>query len=490
MQMRAAASSLHELMGAGLLRRMVGSCVLEVQYEEHTPEPYNPLLKAGAGLSGGARSTPPPPPRRRFDTPADPSPALPGNGNTQPIWPPPATELARLTALAEQYAPPAQASLQFAHGTMRFGVPAQAPEYALQPWAAAAAAQHPTLLTAADASAEPAPRLELLPPRAPDFTLGPPLLPERAHDPHYYPGISDEPPAPEAARPRWHRWAAFAAAGLVLFGAGMIVRSLSGAGVAGAVIDVTPLDAQVKIDGELIPPTSSPRVREGLIHGEHTLEIERRGFLGVRRVFKLAEGEGDQRIVITLLPEPVAPPPAAAVIPPPQAAAPAPVAAEPPRPAPAPAADDSSAKSSKQPSSRELQKQRRAERVAERYRARKAAAAEAKASKADATASKAEARAARAEKAAQAKADKAEAKAARGSAKADAGAPTAMLKLNSTPWSEVYVDDRHVGHTPVLGLPLTAGKHTIRLINPQLGGKKTIKVRLKAGQTLVKIVTL
>ncbi|HKP59149.1 MAG TPA: hypothetical protein VJV78_20645, partial [Polyangiales bacterium] len=79
-----------ELMGAGLLRRLVRSCVLEVQYEEHTPEPYNPGLQPATSLGGGPRSTPPPPPRarHRVDTPG------PGNGNTQPIWPPPAAELA------------------------------------------------------------------------------------------------------------------------------------------------------------------------------------------------------------------------------------------------------------------------------------------------------------------------------------------------------------------------------------------------------------
>ncbi|HKP55342.1 MAG TPA: PEGA domain-containing protein, partial [Polyangiales bacterium] len=344
----------------------------------------------------------------------------------------------------------------------------------------------PELLQLTEADA---PRLEIPPPSFPDFELGAPLLPERSHDPHYYPGISDEPPPPELPRPRWPRWAAFAAGGLVLFGAGMIVRSMAGGGGGNAVIDVTPLDAKVQLDGELLEVTSSPRLREGLIHGEHTLEVERRGFISQRRVFNLAEGEREQRVVITLLPEPVAPPPAAAP-PPPAAATPAPAAPQPV----AKAAEEEPATSDKPLSAKELAKQRRAEKVAERYRARKAAAAEGKASKSDAKLSRAEAKAARleakaakAEKAAQAKSEKADAKAGR---KAAAGAPTAMLKLNSTPWSEVYVDDRHVGHTPVLGLPLTAGKHTIRLVNPQLGGKKTIKIQLKPGQTLVKIVQL
>jgi len=39
------------------------------------------------------------------------------------------------------------------------------------------------------------------------------------------------------------------------------------------------------------------------------------------------------------------------------------------------------------------------------------------------------------------------------------------LQVNSTPWTEVYVDDRDVGFTPVVKLKLPVGEHEVRLIN-------------------------
>ncbi|HKU38139.1 MAG TPA: hypothetical protein VJR89_08330, partial [Polyangiales bacterium] len=395
---------------------------------------------------------------------------------------------------AQPYAGPAPTytAPSYAAGVPTFGntLPAT-PDAAYAPPAewfdASQVSEEPSQLTAAEGGL---PRLEIPPPRIPDFVLGEALLPERAHDPHYYPGISDEeePDAFEKPAPNWRRWAIFGGAGLAIFVAGMIARGTSGgsSNQGKAVIDVTPLDAQVTLDGEVLASGTSPRTREGLMHGEHVVQVERRGFLSQRRVFSLGENEGERRIVITLEPEPVVPPAAAAQ---PAAAAPAEPTPQPAAVAPSPEPEPSD----KPLSAKELARQRRAERVAERYRERKAAASAdgvdgktARAlARAEAKAAKAEARAAKAAARAEAKA----AKASKGEAVASGGA-TALLKLNSTPWSEVYVDDRHVGHTPLLGLPLSAGSHKIRLVNPTLGGSKTFKIRLKAGQTLTKVVKL
>jgi serine/threonine-protein kinase len=42
----------------------------------------------------------------------------------------------------------------------------------------------------------------------------------------------------------------------------------------------------------------------------------------------------------------------------------------------------------------------------------------------------------------------------------------ARLSVNSTPWGEVFLDDRHVGTTPVMDLELPPGQHRLRIIRP------------------------
>jgi serine/threonine-protein kinase len=59
----------------------------------------------------------------------------------------------------------------------------------------------------------------------------------------------------------------------------------------------------------------------------------------------------------------------------------------------------------------------------------------------------------------------------------------ALLRINSRPWSEIIVDGKHVGHTPKLDLRVSAGSHSIRLVNKDLGLTKTFEVDLAAGET-------
>ncbi|HKP61234.1 MAG TPA: PEGA domain-containing protein [Polyangiales bacterium] len=70
------------------------------------------------------------------------------------------------------------------------------------------------------------------------------------------------------------------------------------------------------------------------------------------------------------------------------------------------------------------------------------------------------------------------------------GGAGGMLRLNSRPWSQVYVDGRLVGNTPQMGLPLSPGNHSIRLVNAQMGLTKTFSVSVKTGQMVTKVVNL
>ena len=64
------------------------------------------------------------------------------------------------------------------------------------------------------------------------------------------------------------------------------------------------------------------------------------------------------------------------------------------------------------------------------------------------------------------------------------------LRINSRPWSKVYVDGRLVGNTPQMGLLLDSGKHTVTLVNPDFSLRKVLTVNIKRGDTVTKIVNL
>ncbi len=77
-----------------------------------------------------------------------------------------------------------------------------------------------------------------------------------------------------------------------------------------------------------------------------------------------------------------------------------------------------------------------------------------------------------------------------GSGAARASGGTGVLRVNTRPWSQVYVGNRLVGNTPQMGIQLPSGSHKITLVNPTFGIRKTISVRIRAGQTVTKILTL
>lgn len=65
-----------------------------------------------------------------------------------------------------------------------------------------------------------------------------------------------------------------------------------------------------------------------------------------------------------------------------------------------------------------------------------------------------------------------------------------LVSLNTIPWSRVSIDGKRYGTTPLLRLRLTAGPHRVVLENPQRGLKKTLWLRVRAGQHQREIIKL
>ena len=61
-----------------------------------------------------------------------------------------------------------------------------------------------------------------------------------------------------------------------------------------------------------------------------------------------------------------------------------------------------------------------------------------------------------------------------------------FLTIDTTPWSYVTVDGTPLGQTPIVRAKLTAGPHTLTLVNGERGISTTYQVRIDAGKTSVK----
>jgi serine/threonine protein kinase len=70
------------------------------------------------------------------------------------------------------------------------------------------------------------------------------------------------------------------------------------------------------------------------------------------------------------------------------------------------------------------------------------------------------------------------------------GGGSGTLRVNSRPWSQVFVDGKMIGNTPQQNLKLSAGDHRITLVNPEFRLRKNLTVTIKAGETTTEIVTL
>jgi len=71
-----------------------------------------------------------------------------------------------------------------------------------------------------------------------------------------------------------------------------------------------------------------------------------------------------------------------------------------------------------------------------------------------------------------------------------AQASPATLRINSVPWSQVFVDGALVGHTPQLNLRLSAGPHHVRLVNPELEVSKSFELQASAGEIISRVERL
>ena len=60
---------------------------------------------------------------------------------------------------------------------------------------------------------------------------------------------------------------------------------------------------------------------------------------------------------------------------------------------------------------------------------------------------------------------------------------TGFLQLRIQPYAVVYVDDKNVGETPLPPLKLSAGRHTVKLVNTKLSMTETHSVSIQAEQT-------
>jgi eukaryotic-like serine/threonine-protein kinase len=59
------------------------------------------------------------------------------------------------------------------------------------------------------------------------------------------------------------------------------------------------------------------------------------------------------------------------------------------------------------------------------------------------------------------------------------------LRLNTVPWTEVYLGKRKLGVTPLLDLPMPAGRYKLDLVNPETGLQRSLWVTIKPGKATV-----
>jgi hypothetical protein len=238
-------------------------------------------------------------------------------------------------------------------------------------------------------------------------------------------------------------------------------------GVATIRLATDPRDAVVRVDGQRVGSSASPFVLSNLdATEEHTVSVDKPGYSGWSTTLKLRPDQVLDLPVIKLESE----------NPPPRAAGPAPLTAAslPPAalvPSPAAPAPPASVPDSAPPH--------------EQPRSRAAAQSGARSS----VASDRSARAAPSEPR-----DKRAAKPAAGKrAAAEPAVPsggTGTLRVNTRPWSRVVVDGRSIGNTPQMSIQLRAGRHTLKLVNPEFGIDKNLTVEIKAGEITTRVLTL
>jgi serine/threonine-protein kinase len=67
---------------------------------------------------------------------------------------------------------------------------------------------------------------------------------------------------------------------------------------------------------------------------------------------------------------------------------------------------------------------------------------------------------------------------------------TGVLRLNTSPWSQVYLGKRKLGITPLTGVRLPAGTHRLTVVNPEKGLRKTFNVIIHPDRTTTRQVDI
>ena len=70
------------------------------------------------------------------------------------------------------------------------------------------------------------------------------------------------------------------------------------------------------------------------------------------------------------------------------------------------------------------------------------------------------------------------------------GGGNGTLRVQTRPASQVFVDGRLIGYTPQLHIELSAGRHSITLVNSDFNIRETRTVEIEAGQTTTQSLTL
>jgi serine/threonine protein kinase len=72
-----------------------------------------------------------------------------------------------------------------------------------------------------------------------------------------------------------------------------------------------------------------------------------------------------------------------------------------------------------------------------------------------------------------------------------AAAKTGFLRINSKPWTRIYIDGKDTGlTTPQTKISLPAGKHSVLLVNNPFNIKHTVGVTITAGETTTRVLDL
>lgn len=67
---------------------------------------------------------------------------------------------------------------------------------------------------------------------------------------------------------------------------------------------------------------------------------------------------------------------------------------------------------------------------------------------------------------------------------------TGTLRINTRPWSNVFVDGARIGNTPQMNIELSSGRHTVTLVNDDFGIRKTIKITIKPDEVVTRVLNL